>query len=54
MKQLIVLVATIVLGIVIAAMILGFKSDASAINRSVTSQLNSVVQLYNASSSALH
>jgi FlaG/FlaF family flagellin (archaellin) len=53
MKQLIVLVATIVLGIVIASMVMGFKTNAKAITGSAQTQLGSIMNVYNSSASAI-
>ena len=44
MKQLIVLIATIVLGIAISGIVSGFGTTAQAMGTSVTSQMNAIVQ----------
>ena len=43
MKQFIVLISTIVLGLAIALMIMGFKSPAKAMADGVTSSMSSIV-----------
>lgn len=42
MKQLIVLIATIVLGVAIASLVLGFRTTATNISNSANSSINSV------------
>ena len=46
MKQFIVLVTTIILGIALAAMILGFKQPAQNLSDNVTNALNSTIVEY--------
>ncbi|MBR0140544.1 MAG: hypothetical protein IJM17_09720 [Firmicutes bacterium] len=43
MKQLIVLISTVILGIAIAAMVLGFRNDASKLAGTVSGQIDSMV-----------
>lgn len=44
MKQLIVLISTVVLGIAIAGLVLGFREPAENLKESVTSQLGIITQ----------
>ena len=48
MKQLIVMVATIMLGIAIGVMVMGFTSEAEKVKGSVTSNVDKIVQSYTA------
>ncbi|MCF0150505.1 MAG: hypothetical protein HUJ80_03750 [Firmicutes bacterium] len=43
MKQLIVLISTMILGIAIAALVLGFKTDAVSMADSVSGQMNTMI-----------
>ena len=46
MKQLIVLISTVILGIAIAAMVLGFRTDAQKLAGTVSGQIDSMVTEY--------
>ena len=50
MKQFIVLITTIVLGIAIAAMIMGFKTPAQKMGQNIQGSLNSMVTEYSSPS----
>ena len=52
MKQLIVLISTIILGIFIASMILGFRSDANTIKGTVDQKLTELNSVYNSTARA--
>ncbi|MBQ4506820.1 MAG: hypothetical protein II971_06185 [Firmicutes bacterium] len=47
MKQLIVLISTVILGIFIASMILGFRSDANTLKGTVDQKLTELNGIYN-------
>ena len=47
MKQLIVLISTVILGIFIASMILGFRNDATTMKGTVDEKLRELNVIYN-------
>ena len=48
MKQLIVLISTVILGIAIAAMVLGFRTDAGTLAGTVSGQIDGLVTEFSA------
>lgn len=46
MKQLIVMVATVMLGIAIGVMVMGFTTEAESVNESVSSNVAGIVESY--------
>ena len=52
MKQLIVLISTVILGIFIASMILGFRSDANTLKGPVDRKINELNTIYNSAACA--
>jgi hypothetical protein len=50
MKQLIVLVATIILGIAVAVMVMGLSTEADKVSDSVGGNIDSIIAEYDASS----
>jgi len=50
MKDLIVLVATVILGIFIAVLVLNLRSSASGINKSVNDKINTMVEEFDKTS----
>ena len=52
MKQLIVLISTVILGIFIASMILGFRSDANTLKGTVDQKLTELNGIYNSTACA--
>ena len=46
MKQLIVMVATVILGVAIAALVLGFRTEAVSLADSAENSINSLVSTF--------